>query len=225
VSSGPRPPAVVFDLDGVIIDSEQAWNEVRRAYSASWGGRWTDDDQRAVMGHNSRQWAAHIREHFGVPASEDEVIRGVVQLLLRRYEERPPLLPGAAEAVRRLAGGCRLAVASSSPLEVIEHVLRAAGLADAFAAVVSSDEVERGKPAPDVYLTACARLGVEPARAVAVEDSGNGIRAAHNAGMCVIALPNPHFAPAPDALALAARVIASPADLTVELVEAVARRA
>jgi len=212
-------------MDGVIIDTEQEWNDVRRAYSARWGGRWTDDDQRAVMGHNSRQWAAHIRERFEVPASEDEIIGGVVELLLRRYDEQLQLLPGVADAVRRLAGRCRLAVASSSPLAVIRHVLHATRLEDAFPVVVSSDEVAQGKPAPDVYLTACGRLGVDPALAVAVEDSSNGICAAHNAGMRVIALPNRHFAPAPEALALAARVIGSAADLTPELVEAVARGA
>lgn len=219
---GRGGPPVVFDMDGVLIDSERVWNEVRREYSARWGGVWTEDDQRAVMGDNSRQWAAHIRARFGVDAGEDEVIAGVVELLLRGLHEKLPLLPGAVGAVRALALRSRLAVASSAPLEVIRHVLREAGLEQAFAAIVSSDEVPRGKPAPDVYLLACERLGVDPPGTFAVEDSANGIRAAHAAGMRVIAVPNRTYPPAPDVVALAVCVIEEPGELTPRLVEALA---
>ena len=112
-----------------------------------------------------------------------------------------------------------LGVASSSNRPLIEVVLERAGIAEHFAAVVSSEEVARGKPAPDVYLEAARRLGVAPARCAAVEDSSNGIRAAHAAGMRVIALPNAHYPPAADALALADAVVGSPAELTSELIQ------
>lgn len=214
-----RPPlqGIVFDMDGVIIDSEETWHEVRRDFVAGYGGRWVEDDQRAVMGANSRQWAEHIRTRFAVPLSTGEVIDEVVRLLGERYRQKLPLLPGAQEAVRALSERYPLAVASSSPKSVIEAVLEAAGLADRFTAYVSSDEVERGKPSPDVYLLACERLRVDPAASVAIEDSANGIRAAKSAGLVVVAVPNPHFPPDDEALSLAARVVETPEGLTPEL--------
>jgi HAD superfamily hydrolase (TIGR01509 family) len=138
--------------------------------------------------------------------------------MLARYREQLPLIDGAVEAVQRLAPAFPLAVASSSNRPLIEAVLEGAGIAPLFQVVVSSEEVARGKPAPEVYLEATRRLGLQPARCAAVEDSSNGLRAAHAAGMRVIALPNEHYPPAPDALALADVVIASPAELTPELV-------
>lgn len=218
-----RPKGVVFDMDGVILDSEVLWHEVRRDFVAGYGGHWTEEDQRAVMGANSLQWAAHIRDGFGVPLPEAEIILRVVALLEERYAEHLPLIPGAVEAVRRLASDFTLALASSSPGGVIEYALRAAGLAGCFAAWVSSDEVGRGKPAPDVYLEACRRIAVDPREAAAVEDSSNGIRAAHGAGLAVIAIPNPAFPPTPEALALADQVLTKTNDLSPELVASVRR--
>ncbi len=220
----PGPPAVVLDMDGVLIDSEQLWHEVRRDYAARFGGRWTADDQRAVMGANSLQWARHIRERFGVPLSPEDVIGGVVALLLERYAEHLPLLPGAVEAVRRLAEAFPLGLASSSPARVIEWVLGTTGLEGCFRAWVSSDEVARGKPAPDVYLLALQRLGAVDAPSVAVEDSGNGIEAAHRAGMGVIAVPNQAFPPGARALDLADVVVVSLAEVTPDLVRRAAAR-
>jgi HAD superfamily hydrolase (TIGR01509 family) len=138
--------------------------------------------------------------------------------MLARYRESLPLIDGAVDAVRRLARAFTLGVASSSNRPLIELVLEHAGIAELFAAVVSSEEVARGKPAPDVFLETARRLGFEPVGCAAVEDSSNGIRAAHAAGMRVIAIPNTHYPPAPDALALADVVVSSAHELSPELV-------
>ena len=212
---------VVFDMDGVLLDSEQQWHEVRRAFAAGYGGRWTEEDQRVVMGANSLQWARHIKRRFAVPLDEEEIIAGVVGLLLERYQEALPLIDAAGEAVASLVGAFRLGLASSSPRRVIQWVLQASGLHGCFQAWVSSDEVEHGKPAPDVYLLALARLGAVAERTVAVEDSGSGIRAAHAAGLAVVALPNPAFPPAAEDAALADRVLRDLRELSPELVQTV----
>lgn len=209
---------VVFDLDGVLLDSEQVWHEVRRGYTSAHGGRWTEDDQRAVMGDNSGQWAHHIRTVCGVERREREIIAGVVDLLIGRYREHLPLIEGAREAVAGLARAHRLGLASSAPPEVIRFVLHQAGFAGLFDAWLSSDDVEAGKPAPDGYIAVCDRLGAERARTVAVEDSSNGLFAAHNAGLKVIAVPNTRFPPGPDALEVADLVVAAIADLTPAVV-------
>jgi HAD superfamily hydrolase (TIGR01509 family) len=209
---------VVFDLDGVVVDSEQVWDDVREQLAKERGGRWHEGAQADMMGMSSPEWSAYMHDEIGLSETPEEINDKVVRRMLERYRERLPLIPGAVDAVRRLAPEFRLGVASSSNRPLIETVLEQAGIADLFEAVVSSEEVAGGKPAPDVYLEAAKRLGVEPGRAAAIEDSSNGIRAAHAAGMRVIALPNAHYPPAPDALALAAAVVASPDRLTPELV-------
>jgi HAD superfamily hydrolase (TIGR01509 family) len=171
-----------------------------------------------MMGMSSPEWSRYMHDELGLEESPEEINAEVVRRMLARYEEELPLIPGAVDAVRRLAEAFTLAVASSSNRPLIEAVLEGAGIAQLFTVVVSSEEVARGKPAPDVYLEAARRLGVQPTACAAVEDSSNGIRAAHAAGMRVIALPNEHYPPAPDALALADAVISSPDELTVELV-------
>ena len=210
--------AVIFDLDGVIVDSEQVWDEVREELAREGDGRWHEGAQADMMGMSSPEWSRYMHDVIGLPESPEEINDEVVRRMLGRYRERLPLIDGAAAAVRRLAPEFALGVASSSNRPLIEAVLERASIADLFDAVVSSEEVERGKPAPDVYLEAGSRLGVEPDRAAAVEDSSNGLRAAHAAGMRVIALPNAHYPPAPDALALAAVAVSSPAELTPQLV-------
>ena len=210
--------AVVFDLDGVIVDSEQVWDDVREQLAKERGGRWHEDAQAAMMGMSSPEWSAYMHDEIGLRESPEAINAEVVERMLERYRERLPLIDGAVEAVRRLAPEFRLGVASSSNLPLIAAVLERAGIAELFDAVVSSEEVSRGKPAPDVYLEAMRRLDAEPGHTAAIEDSSNGIRSAHAAGMRVIALPNPHYPPAPDALALADAVIASPGDLTAALV-------
>ena len=213
--------AVVFDLDGVIVDSEQVWDEVREAYVRETGGTYTDRSARDMMGMSSPEWSAYMAEELGVPGTPDEINAAIVERMLARYGEAPPLIPGAVAAVRRIGAWVPLAIASSSNRELIEVVLRVSGLAGDFAATVSSEEVPRGKPSPDVYLEAATRLGADPARCVAIEDSSNGIRAGHAAGMAVIAVPNPHYPPADDALALAATTVAGVAGISPELVTSV----
>ena len=210
--------AFVFDLDGVLVDSEQLWDEVREQLARERGGRWHERAQADMMGMSSREWSRYMHDVIGLPESPEEINAEVVRRLLARYDVELPLLPGAVEAVERLAARWPLGVASSSNREVIDAVLEHAGIASAFRATVSSEEVARGKPAPDVYLEIARRLGVEPSSCAAVEDSRNGIRSAHDAGMRVLAIPNPHYPPPPEALELADDVLRSLDELTPERV-------
>jgi HAD superfamily hydrolase (TIGR01509 family) len=216
--------AVVFDLDGVIVDSEQVWDDVREQLARERGGAWHEDAQAEMMGMSSPEWSRYMHERIGLAESPQEINDEVVARMLARYRASLPLVDGAVDAVRRLAGEFMLGVASSSNRPLIELVLERTGTAELFAAVVSSEEVARGKPAPDVYLEAARRLEVEPARCAAIEDSSNGIRAAHAARMRVIAMPNAHYPPAADALKLADVVVGSPAELTPELLRAPAAK-
>jgi HAD superfamily hydrolase (TIGR01509 family) len=215
------PDAVVFDLDGVLMDSEQRWNEAKEALVRETGGRWRDEAPTAMMGMSSPEWSAYLRDALGVPMDVDAINREVVRRMAEGYRRELPLLPGAGDAVRALAGRWPLALASSSNREIIDLALELAGFGAAFRVTVSSEEVEHGKPEPDVYLEAARGLGVEPARCVAIEDSSNGLRAAAAAGMTVIAVPNPHYAPGPDALALAAASVPVVGDVTPALVTAI----
>ncbi len=212
--------AVVFDLDGVLVDSEPVWEEVRRAFVTEHGGRWQADTQRRLMGMSTAEWAGYLSGELGVRLSAEEVARGVVERMERRYEDGVPLMPGASDAVRRLADRWPLGLASSSPRVLIDTALDRTGLGASFAATVSTEEVARGKPAPDGYLLAARRLGVDPVACAAIEDSSNGLRSADAAGMRVIAVPHPRYPPAPDALALAAFVAKDLNDLTVERLSA-----
>jgi HAD superfamily hydrolase (TIGR01509 family) len=212
--------AVVFDLDGVLVDSEQLWDDVREDLARERGGRWHDRAQADMMGMSSPEWSRYMHEVIRLSEPPEEINTEVVRRLLARYHESLPLIDGAVEAVERLAGRWPLGVASSSNREVIDTVLAAAGITGKFAATVSSEEVARGKPAPDVYLEAARRLGVGAETCAAVEDSRNGIRSAHAAGMRVIAIPNAHYPPSDDALALADVVLGSLDELTVERVSA-----
>ena len=209
---------VVFDLDGVVVDSEQVWDDVREQLAKERGGLWHDGAQAAMMGMSSPEWSSYMHDEIGLPEPPEEINAEVVRRMLGRYRERLPLIDGAVDAVRRLAPEFRLGVASSSNRPLIAAVLERAGIAELFGAVVSSEEVPAGKPAPDVYLEAMRRLGAEPDRTAAVEDSSNGIRAAHAAGMRVIALPNAHYPPSADVLALADVVLASAGELSAEVV-------
>jgi HAD superfamily hydrolase (TIGR01509 family) len=215
--------AVVFDLDGLLLDTEQVWDEVREALTRERGGRWHDRAQADMMGMSSPEWSRYMHEDLGLAEPPEELNRLVVELMEERYREQLPLIDGAVEAVLRLAGRWPLGLASSSNRELIDLALQLMGVADLFRVTVSSEEVARGKPAPDVYLEAARRLGVEGARIVAIEDSANGIRAARAAGMSVIAIPNPHFPPPPEALA-EAEVLGSLAELTPDAVESASRR-
>jgi HAD superfamily hydrolase (TIGR01509 family) len=216
------PAAVVFDLDGVLVDSEQRWNGAKQALVQETGARWRDEAPTVMMGMSSPEWAAYLRDDLGVPMDVDEISRDVVRRMEEGYRAELPLLPGASEAVRALAARWPLGLASSANREVIDLVLELAAFGDAFQVTVSSEEVERGKPAPDVYLAAAQRLGVAAASCVAIEDSSSGLRAAAAAGMTVIAVPNPHYPPAPDALALATATVETVGEVTPALVESLA---
>jgi HAD superfamily hydrolase (TIGR01509 family) len=198
---------VIFDLDGVLVDSEQAWDAARRDVVAANGGRWREGAERDMLGMSSKEWPVYLVERLGVRLTPEQVNRAVVDAMLRGYERELPLLPGAREAVERVHAKMPIGLASSSNREVIDLVLHRMGVAGLFSATVSSEEVARGKPAPDVYLEAARRMDADPRQAVAIEDSENGIRSAHAAGMRVLAIPNPHFPPAPEALALAQKVL------------------
>jgi HAD superfamily hydrolase (TIGR01509 family) len=206
--------AVVFDLDGVLLDSEQVWDEVRELLTRERGGRWTENAQREMMGMSSPEWSRYMHDELGVPGPPEEISAEVVRRLEEMYRRELPLLDGAREAVERLAARWPLGLASSSNRELIDLVLDVSGLALYFRATVSSEEVPRGKPAPDVYLEAARRLAVPPESCAAVEDSRNGIRSAKAAGMRVIAIPNPHFPPDAESLALADVTLGSLDELT-----------
>ncbi len=206
--------AVVFDLDGVLVDSEHVWDEVRETLARERGGRWHDRAQAEMMGMSSTEWSRYMHDVIGLVQPPGEIDAEVVRRMQARYEAELPLIDGAVEAVKRAGDSFRLAVASSSNRPLIDLVLELGGVASSFEATVSSEEVERGKPAPDVFLEAARRLGVPPERCAAVEDSANGIRAARAAGMRVVAIPNRRYPPPPDALALADVVLESLDELT-----------
>lgn len=206
--------AVVFDLDGVLVETEEVWDEVRERLAAEVGARYDAAAQRAMMGMSAPEWSAYM-ERLGVPGPPAAINDEVVRRLIARYREELPLISGAVEAVQRMAAaGFTLAVASSSNRVLIELVLTESGLAPLFAAAVSSEEVARGKPSPDVYVEACRRIGFAPAQAAAVEDSHAGIRSARAAGLRVLAIPNQTFPPGAEALALADLVLSGLAALT-----------
>jgi HAD superfamily hydrolase (TIGR01509 family) len=208
--------AVVFDLDGVLVDSEHVWDEVREELARERGGRWHERAQVDMMGMSSPEWSRYMHDVIGLADPPAAINDEVVRRLLARYAEELPLIDGAVEAVHRVARSYRLGVASSSNRQVIDAVLDRSGLAQYFAATVSSEEVASGKPAPDVFLEAADRLGVAPDRCAAIEDSGNGIRAAHAAGMRVIAIPNRRYPPPNEALELADVVLDTIYGLTPE---------
>jgi HAD superfamily hydrolase (TIGR01509 family) len=206
--------AILFDLDGVLIDSEGVWNAARRDVSFQHGGRWPPDAQRTMMGMSSVEWSRYMHDELGVRMPSGQIAETVVEGMEERYREDLPLMPGARETVIGLARVWPLGLASSANRPIIDLVLSLAGLGDQFVATVSSEEVPLGKPAPDVYLEAARRVGVAPYRCAAIEDSSNGIRSGAAAGMSVIAVPNREFPPTEDALALAHDVVDSLRDLT-----------
>jgi HAD superfamily hydrolase (TIGR01509 family) len=218
----PVIEAIVLDLDGVVVDTEEVWDRERRAYVAAHGGTWTDAATRAMQGMSSAEWARYLHDELGADGDPQDISREVAAGVVAEVRRRLPLLPGAVEAVHALADAYPLGLASSANREVIDAVLDGAGLSGRFVTTVSSEEVPRGKPAPDVYLEAARRMGADPPTTAAVEDSSNGLRSAHSAGMVVIATPNRGFPPAPDALALAAVTVDGLAAVTPQLVAGLA---
>jgi HAD superfamily hydrolase (TIGR01509 family) len=211
--------AVVFDLDGVLLDTEERWDEARRRLAEERGARWPDDAQRAMMGMSSPEWSRYMHDVIGLAEPPEEISAEVVRRLEALYRERLPLVPGALDAVRRIGARWPLGIASSSNRPLIKLFIELTGTRELFRATVSSEEVERGKPAPDVYLEAARRLGVDPAKCVAIEDSENGIRSASAAGLRVVAIPNRVFPPSEETLSLADAVLGSLDELTPEVIE------
>ena len=216
---GSSIQAVVFDLDGVIVDSEHVWDAAREALSRERGGDWHEGAQQDMMGMSSVEWSRYMHERLGLKDPPEEISAEVVRRLQATYREELPLIDGATEAVARLAGRWPLGLASSSNREIIDLVLELSGLNQFFEATVSSEEVRRGKPSPDVYLEAARRLGADPAGSAAVEDSRSGILSASAAGMRVVAIPNKRFPPDEEALAAADVIIPSINELTPDAVE------
>ena len=216
--------AVFFDLDGLLLDTEQVWDEVREGLVRERGGRWHDRAQADMMGMSSTEWSRYLHDELGLAEPPEELNRIVVERMEDRYRQQLPLLDGAVDAVRRLAAHWPLGLASSSNRPLIDLALDLMGVAELFRATVSSEEVDRGKPAPDVYLEAVRRLGVRAENAVAVEDSAGGIRSAKAAGMRVVAIPNAHFPPADDVLELADVRLESLGALTPDAVQSASSR-
>jgi HAD superfamily hydrolase (TIGR01509 family) len=214
--------AVVFDLDGVLIDSESVWDGVRRSFVEQHGGRWSERATQEMMGMSSTEWSRYLAERLGVDRPPKDIATEVAGQVAEAYREHLPLLPGARGAVRQLAGRWPLGLASSANRELIDLVLELAHLDSLFAATVSSEEVSRGKPAPDVYLLAASRLSAQPESCAAIEDSRNGILAARAAGMRVVAVPNRAFPPGQEVLSAADLVLGAIDELTVEAVSELA---
>ena len=210
--------AMIFDLDGVIVDTEPAWERARRQVVAENGGSWLPDAQQRLMGMSTAEWSRYLSEDLGVRMPPEAVAAAVIDRMSAGYRDRVPLLPGAADVVRTMAERWPLGLASSSPPVLIDAALAGAGLAGLFAVTVSTEQVARGKPAPDVYLTVVDRLGFAPGQCAAVEDSTNGLKSASAAGLHVIAVPQHEYPPDPAALDAAELVLTSLADLTVDAV-------
>jgi HAD superfamily hydrolase (TIGR01509 family) len=203
--------AVIFDLDGVLVDSERIWDEVRRAVVAEHGGTWREEATRAQQGMSTPEWARYLVEELGAQLTPPEIATLVVKRMAARYAEEPPLIPGAVDVVRQVSARWPVAIASSSPVILIKGFLDVTGLP--VGAAVSSEQVGAGKPAPDVYLRAAELLGAAPSECAAVEDTTNGLRSALAAGMAVYAVPNPHFPPDPEVLEQATAVVEKITDL------------
>jgi HAD superfamily hydrolase (TIGR01509 family) len=205
--------AVVFDLDGILVQSEELWDAARRELAEDHGIEWPDDATDAMMGMSSKEWSKYVHEEVGVPDPPEEINRKVLARVEERYRSDLPWIPGAREAVRRIGARFPLGLATSSNREIIDLVVEVGGFEELFEVTVSSEEVERGKPAPDVYLEATRRMGVDPTRSAAIEDSTNGLLAAAAAGMRVIAIPNDAHPPAEKGLEAADVVLDSIEDL------------
>ncbi|MHA6794293.1 HAD family hydrolase [Pseudonocardia bannensis] len=221
---GDTMAAVVFDLDGVLVESEELWDEVRRGLAAEAGRPWPAEATLAMQGMSTPEWSAYLTRVVGVPGRPEEVADTVIDRMVARYDSGLPLLPGAVEVVERLGNRWPLGLASSSPRRLIDIVLERAGLAGWFRVSVSTEEVEAGKPSPAVYRTVLQRLGADPRRSLAIEDSTNGLRSAAAAGLTIVAIPRPTFPPADDALARADAVVDSLDEITPELVVSAGRR-
>jgi mannitol-1-/sugar-/sorbitol-6-/2-deoxyglucose-6-phosphatase len=213
--------AVIWDMDGVIVDSEVYWLQSREEFARDLGKGWTDSDQRKCMGRSTIEWAQVMQEILSTTMTLDEIMADMIARVMRHYEERMPARPGALEAVRLSAANYRVALASGSPTAVIDHVLKLTGLDKVFETVVYGDDMEHGKPAPDIYIETMKRLNVTPEVSIGIEDSGNGIRSLKAAKMFAIAAPSPAFPLSNEVLELADAHISSLEEFSLDLVRRV----
>ncbi|MBN1962999.1 MAG: HAD family phosphatase [Anaerolineae bacterium] len=210
--------AVIFDMEGVLMDSEVYWRACREDFARDLGKLWTLDDQQHAMGRNTVEWARVMQERLGIAMPVQDIIDDMIRRVIARYDERLPLRPGALEAVRLAAAHYRVGLASGSPTPVIQVAMQRSGLDRAFQVMVYGDDIPRGKPAPDIYQEALRQLGVAAEEAVGIEDSANGVRALKAAGMWAIAAPSPGFDLPDDVQALADRLIDSLEEFSLDLV-------
>lgn len=217
--------SVIFDLDGVLIESEEPWFETRREYAATFGLSWSEADQLAIIGKNSREWSAYMHEVTGIPRSFEQIFDDMVALVVQRFQEKSPLMEGAETVVGELGRIYTLAIASSAPRVLIDWTLQVFRWDQFFRVAVSADECARGKPSPDVYLAAREKLGADGTPTVAIEDSSSGLLAAKSAGLLVIAVPNPRFPPSKEALEVADCAVRRLGELTPPLIESLLRNA
>jgi len=210
--------AVVFDLDGLLVDSEPHWNEARRQIAIERGKDWTPDDQKACMGVSTLTWANYMLRRFELDLSPEQVVSRIVGTMQALYARQVPYLPGAIAAVHLAARYYPTGLASGSHCSLIDAVTNDAPMRGKFKVVVCADEVPAGKPAPDVYLQAAHMLGVKAESCVCLEDSANGILAGKRAGMKVIAVPDHRLAPSGEVLHLADLVLASLNEFNLQVI-------
>lgn len=212
--------AVIFDLDGTLVNTEAEWDRIRRGLAAAQGLPWPDSATTDQMGMATQQWSAYMVERVGVAGTPEEVADQVIDEMVALYRRGLDVLPGAIEVVHRMAARGPIGLASSSPRILIDTALEVMGVSRLFGATCSTAEVGgRGKPDPAAFLTVAADLGVAPGNCVVVEDSTNGVLAGHRAGMKVIAIPQPFHPPAPHALDLADAVLDRLDELTDDLLD------
>lgn len=214
---------VIFDMDGVIVDSEVYWFKSRQEFARDLGLNWTDEDQRHAMGRNTIEWAEVMQHRLGIDWALERIMENMIGRVNAHYDEHLPLRPGAVEAVKLAGANFRLGLASGSPTSIIKHVTALTGLDQVFEVMVFGDDIPNGKPSPDIYLEALRQLGMPANTALGIEDSGNGIRSLKAAGMKAIAAPSPDFQLSEEILTLADIKIDSLEEFSLALVESIAR--
>jgi HAD superfamily hydrolase (TIGR01509 family) len=217
----PAEPCVVFDMDGVIVDSEPLWVRARKELVRQANGHWIPEAETAMMGISSDEWSAYMRDHLALSMTAEQIREDVIRRMVELYRNGVPLITGAREAIEAIGRRWRVGVASGSDRVLLDTVLTSSGLAGHFAATVSGEDVDEGKPSPQIYQEACRRLGANPRACVAIEDSGSGIASALAAGMKVIAVPRPGFVPDGEILGRATAVLPDLTDLNPDVVAGV----
>ncbi|MEM7531312.1 MAG: HAD family phosphatase [Chloroflexota bacterium] len=210
---------VIFDMDGLLVDSEPVWDRARAALAAQYGKSWTTADHHNVMGVSTAEWTEYMINHFGATMPPEEMQKLVIDQMVAMYNERIPFFPGAVELVQTVAANYPTGLASGSPRQLIDIVTGYEAFEGCFQVILSADEIGKGKPAPDVYLATAERMGIDPIKCACLEDSGFGILSGKAAGMMVIAVPDERFPPVDEYLAKADIVLGSLADFSLELLE------